>query len=55
MLILSSEHGTFICKHLALKPESDSMCGERNSVCILENKKGNDTNDMIILSDIYVR
>lgn len=56
MLILSSEHGTSICKHLALKPESDSMCGERrNSACILKNKKGNDTNNMITLSDGYVR
>lgn len=32
------------------------MCGEkRNNVLILKSKKGNDTNNTIILSDIYVR
>lgn len=56
ILILSSDHRKLICKHLELKTETDSMCGERrNNAFILKNKKGNDTYDMIILSDIYVR
>lgn len=53
--ILSSDHGNLICKHLELQPENYSLCGERrNNVYILKNKNGNDTSDMIILSDIYV-
>lgn len=56
ILILSSDYGKLICKHLELKSENDSMCEERrNNIFILKNKKGNDTKDMIILSDIYVR
>lgn len=52
ILILSSDHGKLICKHLELKPENDSMCGERqNNIFKIKNKKENDTNDMIILSD----
>lgn len=54
ILILSSGYGKLICKHLELKAENGSMCGERrNNIFILKTKKGNDTNDMIILSDIY--
>lgn len=41
ILILSSDHGMFVCKHLELKPENDSTCEERrNSALILKNKNG---------------